>query len=580
MGPRQALRFLYAYAAVAAALATGSGAAYAQLGPASAPTSAPPSSPAPVAVANPPAAFPPPPSTRTFTANTRHSFAAVAATSVCSLKNVTINVTSVNDINKRLHYSPTTTVVLVLQQDISLSTQLVLDSRFSCTIIQSRLGRVCSFRPASDRTAGIFINGVNHLLLANVNIVMPINAISSPKPCPWEVFSGIETTYCPALAILNSTSVQVGRGSITGAVHLFSSTYSVLDSLTIASEDWAIIVGGTGTDGAPDFTPMNNVISNNIVKGYVTGISLAYGAVGVKVTTNYITDFTFAGVSLGRGSHNVGDAMHNTVSNNYIFIAPNFPVIKDATGIYFATHWINIGNVLSCNYVVGTIAHCLYIDFGSSGVTVAGMVCHGSSNGLKMNTGHSNNIKGMLIIENTAQAGYMSPQYLWNCNTDPGSYWDAQRILYWNTPAFQAQYPWLTNFCSTKSINGVTCNPPGGLNASTTGGCSGMPTRNYWQSATVAPISRSGPHYFSLSWAPNMPLLNTLAYQTYPAASIAAAEAQHGLAFVNSTAGDFGLKSTSRLLRAMPDFTSCPRSDVGPRQVFFPSYFTRFRAAH
>eukprot|EP00850_Spirogloea_muscicola_P008576 SM000046S16357 [mRNA] locus=s46:155889:158824:- [translate_table: standard] len=574
MGPHQALRFLCAYAAVAAALATGSGAPNAQLGPASAPTSAPPSSPAPTA-------FPPPPSTRTFTANTRlRSLAAAAATSPCSLNNVTINVTSVNDINKRLQYPPTTTVVLVLQQDISLSTQLVLDSRFSCTIIQSRLGRVASFRPASDRTAGIFINGVNHLLLANVNIVMPINAASSPKPCPWEVFSGIETTYCPALAILDSTSVQVGRGSITGAVHLFSSTYSVLDSLTIDSEDWAVIVGSTGGYDAPDFTPMNNVISNNVVKGYVTGISLAYGAVGVEVINNYITDFTFAGVSLGRGSHNVGDAMYNTVSKNYIFIAPEFPVIQDATGIYFATHWINPDNVLSCNYVIGTIPHCLYIDFGSSGVTVQGMVCHGSSNGLKMNTGHSNTINGMLIIENTAQAGYMSPQYLWNCNRDPGSYWDAQRIQYWNTPAFQAQYPWLTNFCSIKSINGVTCNPPGGLNASTTGGCSGMPTRNYWQSATVAPISRSGPEYFSLSWAPNMPKLNTLAYQSYFAASIAAAETQYGLAFVNSTAGDFGLKDTSQILKAMPGFQSCPRSNVGPRQVFFPSYFTRFRAAH
>eukprot|EP00850_Spirogloea_muscicola_P018682 SM000174S03337 [mRNA] locus=s174:31735:34103:- [translate_table: standard] len=493
----------------------------------------------------------------------------------CSADRVTINVASPDDIKKRTEYLSTQTVVLVLQHDITVPSTLRLDKSYSCTIMTSQGANTYTIRTQNDRSVAVLITGVQHFLMVRVSVYVPIVVDKSPSPCPYKVYQHLQIGYCPAVVISYSNLVQIVKGKFDGAIHLFTSTNSLIDSNTITTHDFSVIVGGTG-GGKWTTTKMNHVVSNNRISGEIVGINVAYGAVGVEVSNNYITDFIFAGISLGRGVHNTGDAMFITLSNNYMDIKSETPYIPDSTGIYMVTHWINPGNHLKCNYVVGSIPHCVYLDFASSGYQIDGQVCVGTGNGLKANTGHNNNILGMVIADPYAQPGFIAPQLNWNCVSDPGTSWDSDRRKYFDTPDFQKAYPWLQDFCKITHVNGHNCNAPGGLTQEQTGGCSGMPTGNVWESVVLAGKTKHVPEFFGLTLLPALSDVNTIEYLMYPGASAFAVNAINGLQFNDPASNDYGLRPTSPIYKTFPKFPSCPIGNTGPKYVPESYYYLRF----
>eukprot|EP00850_Spirogloea_muscicola_P014867 SM000110S18874 [mRNA] locus=s110:36236:38473:+ [translate_table: standard] len=489
---------------------------------------------------------------------------------------MTINVETVADIQSRTSIPKSQTVVLVLQNDLTVPRLFTFGAPFSCTILQSAPGAARNYRitTTSDTAAGILVSHVSHFLLLGVDIHAPIVEGTSPSTCGWKVYQHVQAGYCPALVVADSSYVQVVKCTIDAAIHLFRSTNSLIDHNIVSSLDFGITVGGTG-GGSFTTTPMNHIISNNEIRGYVVGVNLAYGTVGVSVNNNYIWNFIFAGVSLGRGVHNVGDAMFNTVANNYIEIKNETAIIPDGAGIYTVLHWLNPGNSLKCNYVVGHAPHCLYLDFASSGVQIEGAVCYQTGNGLKINTGHNNNILGMLIVEPYGQPGFIAPQLNWNCVTAPGTDWEQQRKAHFSSPVFQAAYPWLSNFCKITEVNGFNCNAPGGLTAEQTGNCSGMPTGNLWESVVVAAKNKHNPELYFVNTLPALPFVNTIKYARFDGVDAPTVGKNNSLGFRDAANSDYGLKHNSAIYQTFPTFFSCPRAAVGPQPVDPSYYFSR-----
>eukprot|EP00850_Spirogloea_muscicola_P018677 SM000174S03332 [mRNA] locus=s174:4326:7038:+ [translate_table: standard] len=492
----------------------------------------------------------------------------------CSENQTLIEVRSVNDISKQQRLPGIQTVVLELQSDVNITETLILGVKYSCTIVRSAAGARYALTSDNDTMPALTIMGAADVLWQNVDIRLPIVNGSSPM-CTYKAYQYLDDTYCPAVVVLNSSRIQVANASIGGGVHIFQGNSVLLDSCTVKSFDFAVILGNTG-GGYWTNASNGHVISNNVLRGYVTGVNIAYGSVGVQVINNYITDFIFSGLSLGRGAHNVADAMNSDINNNYITVTNSTDILPDGAGIYAVTHWINPNNTLRCNYVVGPAPHCLYLDFASSDYLVNGMVCIGSGNGLKANTGHHNFIYGMVIAEPYSQPGFIAPQLLWNCASDPGTFWDEQRKLYFSSTDFQAANLWLHDFCSKTSFNGTNCNTGTNLTAAQTGNCSGMPTGNIWQSVVLAATSTSRPQMYGMDILPTLPLINTIQYLDFNESDAATANSANGLQFADVANNDYGLASTSPIYDTFSNFPSCPRAKAGPQAVLASSYMSRY----
>ena len=73
------------------------------------------------------------------------------------------------------------------------------------------------------------------------------------------------------------------------------------------------------------------------------GVALAWQAVGVTVSNNYIHNNTFGAVLCGMGEHNVGDCLLNRVSNNKAVMESFVAGDPDGAAYYFDSHWTSVG---------------------------------------------------------------------------------------------------------------------------------------------------------------------------------------------------------------------------------------------
>lgn len=224
-----------------------------------------------------------------------------------------------------------------------------------------------------------------------------------------------------------------------------------------------------------------------------------------------------------------------------------------------------------CNYVVGG-THCLYLDWLTSGVFIDGMVCHKTMDGVKVNGGKNNLILGMVIVDlHTPKGAQANPGYincenydLNDCLVDPCTVWVSRFMqqYYAAAPAmWRKRYPDLLKVCSQREVNGLSCNPPGGVPGNVTGYCSGLATANELNFAVVNNASKIIYPFNNLCqpFDAFLPAMNVIKTVTMTAADAA---------FANYRAGDFGLASRrSQLLKKYPGFRSCPRAIVGPRAV-------------
>ncbi|CAI7911090.1 unnamed protein product, partial [Closterium sp. NIES-54] len=215
--------------------------------------------------------------------------------------------------------------------------------------------------------------------------------------------------------------------------------------------------------------------------GVNTPILLHKGAVGVTVTNNYVHDYIFAGIKCGADVHYSFACMLARINSNLVVSSGrNLNGDHDSAGIYFYTHWFSPGNSALCNYVFNG-DHCYYLDHCTSGVLVRGGACVNTYDGMKVNNGKRNVIESVAMKGTQGSLGWTScfTVTVNNCLKDPGNYWEAMRVKYYNSARINRLWPWMKDVCKETSANGgVPCNPPGQPGADVTGACSGLGTDN------------------------------------------------------------------------------------------------------
>ncbi|CAI5460863.1 unnamed protein product [Closterium sp. Yama58-4] len=276
-----------------------------------------------------------------------------------------------------------------------------------------------------------------------------------------------------------------GEGSIFGRVDVLRSMSVRLDSLSVTGVASFIkspgVIRVALSGYGPALLKSNVVISNNDVYGVNTPILLHRGAVGVTVRNNYVHNYTFAGIKCGADVHYSGACMLSRINSNLVVSSGrNLNGDHDSAGIYFYTHWFSPGNAALCNYVFNG-DHCFYLDHCTSGVLVRGGACVNTYDGMKVNNGKRNVIENVAMKGTRGSLGWTScfTVTINNCLKDPGNYWEAMRVKYYNSARINQLWPWMKDVCKETSANGgVPCNPPGQPGADVTGACSGLGTDN------------------------------------------------------------------------------------------------------
>ncbi|CAI5982708.1 unnamed protein product [Closterium sp. NIES-64] len=317
----------------------------------------------------------------------------------------------------------------------------------------------------------------------------------------------------PSLAQWACNGAWPCRGNIFGRVDVLRSMDVRLDSLSVTGvasfikSPRVIRVALCGYE--PGLLKSNVVISNNerssghrvntpvvlhrgaegiaVTSIYIhdhwvnTPILLHRRAVGVTVRNNYVRDFIFAGIKCGADVHYSFACMLSRINSNLVVSSGrNLNGDHDSAGIYFYTHWFSPGNSALCNYVFNG-DHCYYLDHCTSGVLVRGGACVNTYDGMKVNNGKRNVITNVAMKGTRGSLGWTScfTVTVNNCLKDPGNYWEAMRVKYYNSARINHLWPSMKDVCKETSANGgVSCNPPGQPGADVTGACSGLGTDN------------------------------------------------------------------------------------------------------
>lgn len=516
----------------------------------------------------------------------RRRAAARSMPCIPSRTNITVN--KEEDIYSRVNYSPRLVVTLLLNANIELSQSIVFASNFSCTIFRSAtVPRAFTLSVPDTSQPVLKIEYTNNILVHGINFHIPVSDDVMVE-CSYPEVTNLDYmghNRCPAVWLYQVYAVQVVQGISFGRIDVYRAYFSRIDSMTITVNPKnfpANIAIGFSGDG-PNLLRANVWITNNnlyaggeVGSGAKVGLMMFLGCVGINVFNNNLFNFVLASLQLGFGQSNVGDAMLNYVAQNYIY--HNFGQLGDGTpndigGLYMDTHWVGPGNVLRCNYVEGG-GHCVYADYVSSGLIIDGLVCIGTADGIKINTGKNNIITGTVLV-NTIEpsVGYISCQnyYENNCDLGFGAKWNASLETKFHTPIFRKNFPFLADFCKKEAINGIDCNL--GTDAqhgpAITGRCSGLPTENDIELVSVTTTGQAKKAFFQANCDPfkAVPLLNKIRYANTTVA---------GGRFINPSKGDYGLTRRSPLRRWFPRFRSCPRSAVGPKRKLYASYFNLF----
>ncbi|CAI5944942.1 unnamed protein product [Closterium sp. NIES-64] len=500
----------------------------------------------------------------------------------CRTRRSSSNVGFERDILRRATLPNDTLVTMLLWSNVRLTRGLVFGANFSCTIFNStRPGRLTISLP-NTATPVLELFNTHNVLVHGINFHIPVRD-SDTTICRFPNIDQVRDIYigrysCPAIFLFRVFAVQVTQGMVHGRIDVMRAAYSRIDNMrvTVNPANWPAAIRVSYSGHGPTLQRSNVWITNNELfsggegreqaQRARVGIMILWGGIGVNVMNNRLHDFTLAGIQMGHGMNNVGDAMLTKVAYNEIrhdFGETGANTRLDNSGIYFDTHWVNPGNYLRCNYVYRG-GHCLYIDWVSSGVISDGLVCDQTADGLKLNSGKNNMILGMVMINTTQfSVGYISCQnnHLNNCDNYAGPNWNRLLKTYFQTPEIRWNYPYLTNFCGKNRINGIDCN--NGTDAAhsraVTSGCSGLPTENYAELVSATPSG--SPKYViympNCAPFPSVPALNRMRYF---ATSIDKA------GFRDSKNGDFGLRSNSDDLCVLL-FTSSRDPGIVPRNT-------------
>lgn len=186
------------------------------------------------------------------------------------------------------------------------------------------------------------------------------------------------------------------------AIGNHSSNCSVSGCCFTELQGGGIILGMEGGDNT------NNIsITDNLIKGYgrvnvcSEGI-LCERAYHVTITDNTICDGYYTGVSLGwTWGFDKSYSYGNYVANNHIHHLMQ-GVLDDGGGIY--TLGIQNGTIIESNYIHDIysdkeMACLIYMDEGSSEITVRNNICFASKRGISLSFGRNNIIQNNIISD-------------------------------------------------------------------------------------------------------------------------------------------------------------------------------------
>ncbi|CAI5515570.1 unnamed protein product [Closterium sp. Naga37s-1] len=199
-------------------------------------------------------------------------------------------------------------------------------------------------------------------------------------------------------------------------------------------------------------------VTGNLVN---TPVYLINGAVGVQIVNNFLHQFSGNGVLCGTHVNNAGSCMMTFIGRNWFFPNVTITAKTDIANIRFTTHWISPGNAASCNYMLGGNS-CFNLEADTTGVVVLGGACMGAFNGVNIENGKENRIQYVWVKDYTAVPGSATCPTVTsiNCNTATGKLWESKRVKYYNSPAINKRWPYLSNICKSTSIGTVPCNVP------------------------------------------------------------------------------------------------------------------------
>lgn len=129
----------------------------------------------------------------------------------CTLPGIKLSVKSSWDLLQRLNYSRFTTVELTLQNSLVLSRPVVLDRRFSCTILRvADRSQDLFIRSNSDLSPALIIANTSNVMVVNISFGIPVTS-TSPN-CPKTVVPESNGNYvCPAISVWRSYGVQIAQ---------------------------------------------------------------------------------------------------------------------------------------------------------------------------------------------------------------------------------------------------------------------------------------------------------------------------------------------------------------------------------
>ncbi|CAI5964960.1 unnamed protein product, partial [Closterium sp. NIES-64] len=397
-----------------------------------------------------------------------------------------IPVSSPSDIEKRLQYPNSVTVILEVTRDLVLPKGLVFSGAYRCTIFRSAQGKR-NFKVSlmGDKEPVIRVWNTSNVVILKLDFWLGVTARSGECELLLDTDIGRDNT-CPTIHIWRSHNIQVAKGSFWGRIDVFRAMSTRIDSmkgtgLTLFAKSPGVIRVAFSGYG-PALLKAWVSLTNNELYGVDQPIVLQNGAVGVIARNNYIHDFLFAGIRCGADVYNQGDCMLTTLSNNLIVASGrNMSGDHDAAGIYYCTHFFNPGNIAECNYIFNG-DHCYYLDYATSGVIIRGGACINTYDGMKVNNGHWNVIEDVILKGTIGMPGWCQcyTPTINNCARKPGTYWEEMRINYYNSPVINQKWPWFKSICQARTVNGMKCNTDerGTLTGAQTGHCSGLPTHN------------------------------------------------------------------------------------------------------
>lgn len=184
------------------------------------------------------------------------------------------------------------------------------------------------------------------------------------------------------------------------AIGNHSSNCSVSGCCFTELQGGGIILGMEGSDNTNNIT-----ITDNLIKGYgrvnvcSEGI-LCQRAHHVKITDNTICDGYYTGINLGwTWGFDKSYSYRNYVANNHIHHLMQ-GVLDDGGGIY--TLGIQNETIIESNYIHDIysdkeVACLIYMDEGSSEITVRNNICFASKRGISLSFGRNNFVENNVI---------------------------------------------------------------------------------------------------------------------------------------------------------------------------------------